>query len=78
MNGKIEMIKSRINKRFYSTNTKNNTKLHPNWITGFSDGESSFSVSFSEKSQNKTGWHQLKSNINYNSIRGITTLAKFK
>ena len=55
------MIKSRINKRFYSTNSKNNTKLHPNWITGFSDGESSFSVSFSEKQESKSGWQIVPS-----------------
>lgn len=35
--------------------TKINATL-PNWVTGFSDGESSFSVSFSENNKYKTGW----------------------
>lgn len=41
-------------KRFYSA--KINFKLHPNWVTGFSDGESSFSVSISKNLKYKTGW----------------------
>lgn len=44
------------NKRLYSTSTIINTNLLPNWITGFSDGESSFSVSVSQNSKYKTSW----------------------
>nr|QIJ45931.1 hypothetical protein [Calonectria ilicicola]QIJ45956.1 hypothetical protein [Calonectria ilicicola] len=45
-----------LNKRLYSTNAINTTNLPHNWVTGFSDGESSFSVSISKNSKYKTGW----------------------
>jgi hypothetical protein len=37
-------------------NTKINAKLLANWVTGFSDGESSFSVSLSQSNKCRTGW----------------------
>ena len=45
------------NKRLYSTSTRINTNLLSNWITGFSDGESSFSISISKNNKYKTGWN---------------------
>jgi len=30
--------------------------LSPNWVTGFSDGDSSFSVAVFKSSNHKTGW----------------------
>jgi len=50
-----KLIKLPSNVRSYST-IANNKTLHPNWITGFSDGEASFSVSVSKAKNNKTGW----------------------
>ena len=44
------------NKKFYSTSTNINAKLLPNWVTGFSDGESSFLVSISKNNKSSTGW----------------------
>ena len=44
------------NKKFYSTSTNINAKLLPNWVTGFSVGESSFLVSISKNNKSSTGW----------------------
>lgn len=46
----------------YSTNLsskelKGKEKLHPNYVTGFSDGESTFSIRIVKRSTNKIGWH---------------------
>lgn len=48
---------SLVNKRFYSTSIKNTVNLLPNWVTGFCDGESSFSVSISKNDKYKTGFY---------------------
>ena len=52
-----EPMKLPSNVRFYST-TENKT-LHPNWITGFSDVEASFSVSISKAKNTKTGFQVI-------------------
>lgn len=41
----------------YSTTTP--SKLCPNWVTGFSDAESSFSVRVTKDSARRTGWRIL-------------------
>jgi len=51
-------IKLPSNLRSYSTTAENKT-LHPNWITGFSDGEASFSVSISKAKNTKTGFQVI-------------------
>ena len=50
-------------KRFYSSkldiaqkSEKPDIKLNPRWITGFADGESSFSISISENKKSLAGW----------------------
>lgn len=43
------------NKLLRSMEEINVCKLDPNFISGFSDGESSFSVSFSKDKEYKTG-----------------------
>jgi len=45
-----------INKRFYSTIKVKDVELCPNWVTGFADAESSFSLKVSKKSTAKSGW----------------------
>lgn len=48
---------NQIDKRFYSTSIKNTTKLlHPWFITGFADAESSFSILIQPSSKYKTNW----------------------
>lgn len=63
-------ILSVINKRFYSTSRPRpmdlvlgrravkvkDIELCPNWVTGFADAESSFSLKVSKKSTAKSGW----------------------
>jgi hypothetical protein len=39
-----------------ATTEKNNNKLHPNFLTGFVDGEGCFSVSIYKNNKLKTGW----------------------
>ena len=41
---------------YISTTTDLSAKLHPYWVTGFSDGEGSFSVRYTKNSQRKSGW----------------------
>ena len=63
-NNTIEKIKKTIKsiekKRNYSTSSSSRTaninKLNPFWISGFSDAESTFSVSIFKNSKMKTGW----------------------
>jgi NADH:ubiquinone oxidoreductase subunit K len=42
--------------RYYSTLIPQNQRLDPWWVTGFVDGEGTFSVSVVESSTTKTGW----------------------
>lgn len=49
-------VLSVINKRFYSTIKVRDVELCPNWVTGFADAESSFSLKVSKKSTAKSGW----------------------
>jgi hypothetical protein len=39
--------------------TLNNEKLCPYWVTGFSDGESTFSLRVTKNSTSRTGWRVL-------------------
>jgi hypothetical protein len=41
---------------YISTIRDLSAKLQPYWVTGFSDGEGSFSVRFTKNSQRKSGW----------------------
>ncbi len=52
----IVKVLSVINKRFYSTIKVKDVELCPNWVTGFADAESSFSLKVSKKSTAKSGW----------------------
>ena len=47
---------SAINKRFYSALKVQDVELSPNWVTGFAEAESSFSLKTSKKSTAKSGW----------------------
>ena len=48
---------SSINKNYKDINTKIITKpLDPWYLTGFADGESSFTVTFAKNSESKTGY----------------------
>lgn len=58
----------RLNKEYLVKNNKawfeqsnnfdqNENKLHPQYVTGFSDAESTFSLKIVKRSTNKTGWH---------------------
>ena len=50
----------KVNRRFYSTaNYNNESSLHPNWISGFTDAEGSFMVSIYESKSRKHGWRVL-------------------
>ena len=40
----------------YSTNSKNSITLHPQWVTGFSDGEACFSIDISKVKDHTLGW----------------------
>ena len=42
--------------KFYSTNKKITTKLSPYWITGFVDGEGTFSLRTTKNSSRLVGW----------------------
>lgn len=44
------------NKRYYSTFKVIDSDLNPNWVTGFTDAEASFSLKMSKKSTTKSGW----------------------
>lgn len=44
------------NRRFYSTSSKSDKILNPYWVTGFADGESSFSIAIKKNSKLKIGW----------------------
>lgn len=49
-------VLSVTNKRFYSTIKVKDVELCPNWVTGFADAESCFSLKTSKRSTSKSGW----------------------
>jgi hypothetical protein len=71
-------VLSVINKRFYSTIKVKDVELCPNWVTGFADSESSFSLKVSKKSTAKSGWSVIPAfQIELHS-RDIILLRKIK
>jgi len=60
-NYQVKILSNQINKfRFYTSLTALKPKIKlafdSGFFTGFSDGESCFSISLCEKNQNKLGW----------------------
>ena len=69
--------------RYYSTNTistdtSQESKLDPNFVSGFIDGEGSFSVTFIKDKSYKSGW-QIKTSFSIGlHKKDLALLEKFK
>jgi hypothetical protein len=71
-------LTKRINKRFLHTNTFKPTTLKPYYVTGFSDGESSFHVSVLKNKEYKIGYHVLPSFSIQLHIKDLLLLEQIK
>ena len=64
----------------YSDKKMDNSNLNPNWLTGFSDGESSFIITISKNSKCSTGWTVIPSfqiSLHVKDIKLLETIQKF-
>lgn len=69
----------KFNSRSYSTsNVKQLTPLNPYWITGFSDAEGCFSISFKKTKSSKVGYYIRPSFIIHLDAKDYSLLEKIK
>lgn len=56
LNRNLQSLAAKTGKRFYSTESKDST-LPPYWVTGFTDGEGSFSLKILRSSSTRSGYN---------------------